>query len=147
MCIRDRYKGSDGIERNTFFNSTYVANLLGGKEFKFSNKWILSVDARVSHAGGRRYTPIDLEQSIAQGREIRDRSQLWEAQYDPYFRTDLKISVRNNQPKYSQIWSVDLTNLTFRRNIFGQSYNAERERIIPTYQRGFFPNVLYQIVF
>jgi len=142
-----QYEGSDQIKRNTFFNTNYVANLLGGKEFQFSDKWLLSLDARVTYAGGRRYTPIDLEQSIAQGREIKDRSRLWEAQYDPYFRADFKIGVRNNQPKFSQIWSIDLTNLTFRRNIFGQSFNAERGRITNSYQRGFFPNVLYQIVF
>jgi len=142
-----QYTGSDGIERNTFFNSNYVTNLLTGKEFQFSDKWIFSLDTKITYAGGRRYTPIDLNQSIVEGREIRDISQRFEAQYEPYFRTDFKISVRNNMPKYSQIWSIDLTNLTGRRNIFSKSYNIQREKISNTYQRGFFPNVQYQIVF
>jgi len=142
-----KYEGSDGIKRNTFFNSNYVTNFLAGKGFQISDKWIFTLDTKVTYAGGRRYTPIDLSQSIARGREVRDNSQLFEAQYTPYFRADIKISVRNNHPKFSQIWSVDLTNLTGRRNVFNRSYNTGRERISTTYQRGFFPNVLYQILF
>lgn len=142
-----KYKGSDDIERNTFFNSNYVTNLLVGKEFPFSDKWTLALDTRITYAGGRRFTPINLKESIAQRRTIRDDNQILEAQYTPYFRVDFKISVRNNQPKFSQIWAVDLTNLTFRRNAFSQFYDVQRERIATTSQRGFFPNVLYQILF
>ena len=142
-----QYKGSDGIERNTFYNSNYVANALLGKEFKFSDKWTLTLDTKVTYAGGRRFTPINLEQSIEQGREIRDVDQAFEAQYTPYFRTDFKIGVRNNGKKFAQFWSVDLTNLTFRRNEFSRFYSASRETIRSSSQRGFFPNVTYQITF
>ena len=33
-----KYKGSDGIERNTAFNGNYVFNALAGKEFKIKAK-------------------------------------------------------------------------------------------------------------
>lgn len=142
-----KYKGSDGIERNTFFNSNYVTNFLVGKEFKFSDQFSLTLDARVNYAGGRRYTPFDLEASKAAGRGIRDQEQILEAQYGDYFRTDFKIGIRHNAKKYSQIWSIDLVNLTGRQNEFEKIYSSSREEVRTTHQRGFFPNVFYQIVF
>jgi len=58
-----KYEGSDLIERNTLYNGQYVVNGLAGKEFNVgSNKAnTLSFDARVTYAGGRRYTPIGFE--------------------------------------------------------------------------------------
>ena len=66
------YVGSDGVERNTAFNGRYVFNLLGGKEWKVGkdNRNALSADLKFTNAGGRAYTPIDLESSIATGREV-----------------------------------------------------------------------------
>lgn len=142
-----QYKGSDGIRRNTFSNSNYVTNALAGKEIKFNDQWTLSFDNRITYAGGRRYTPIDLNQSRIQNQEVLQKNQIFEGRYSPYFRADFKMSVRNNQPKFSQIWSLDLTNLTGRRNELDKFYNTNSQNIITTYQRGFFPNILYQIVF
>jgi len=142
-----KFTPSDGIERNTFFNSNYVANLLVGKEFKFNDKVTLMLDTKITQAGGRRYTPIDVAASIAADREVRDMTRIYEGQYAPYFRADFKIGVRVNGKKVSQLWSVDLTNLTFRRNELSKSYSRSREAISTTYQRGFFPNVTYQITF
>ncbi|MEM8526887.1 MAG: TonB-dependent receptor [Bacteroidota bacterium] len=142
-----KYKGSDGIERNTFFNSNYVTNLLIGKEFRFNERFSLTADARVNYAGGRRYTPFDLAASKAAGRGILEREREFEAQYGDYARFDFKIGIRHNAPKFSQIWSIDLVNLTGRQNEFQKSYSARTETIRTSYQRGFFPNVLYQILF
>ena len=60
-----KYKGSDGIERNTAFNGKYVFNILGGKEWKVGseNRNKISTDLKCTYAGGRAYTPIDLEAS------------------------------------------------------------------------------------
>ncbi|MEM0993613.1 MAG: TonB-dependent receptor [Bacteroidota bacterium] len=142
-----KYVASDGIERNTFFNSNYVTNFLVGKEFAFNDQLALTIDTRVNYAGGRRYTPFDLEASKAAGRGIRDQEQIFEAQYGDYFRLDFKIGIRHNAPKYSQIWSIDLVNLTGRQNEAEKFYSRTNQAINTTYQRGFFPNVFYQIVF
>ena len=50
-----KYKGSDGVERNTAFNSNYIVNILLGKEFKFGkNKQnAFTLDTKVTTAGGR----------------------------------------------------------------------------------------------
>jgi len=141
------YAGSDKVRRNTLFNTNYVSNFLVGKEFKLNEKFAITVDARVTYAGGRRYTPILLEESIAEGETVRDETQIFEDRYKDYFRPDLKIGFRQNAKKFSQTFSVDLQNFTGAQNIFIQDFKASTNSIATTYQRGFFPDVRYQILF
>lgn len=142
-----KYKGSDGIERNTAFNGNYVVNFLMGKEFKVGENGILSLDTKVTYAGGRRYTPIDLEASILAGEEIRTDQLSYTQQYDPYARWDFKIGYKLNHKKYAQSIALDIRNVTGRENIFLESYNDRSKEIETTYQTGFFPVVLYSVYF
>ena len=142
-----KYEGSDEVSRNTFFNSNYVFNVLVGKEFVLSKKLSITLDGRFNYAGGRRFTPFDIEKSIERGEGVRDESQRFEGQYDPYIRPDIKIGIRHNAKKYSQTWSVDLQNFIGRKNVFNQSWNETNNEIDTAYQRGFFPDVRYQILF
>lgn len=141
------YKGLDGVQRNTYYNSNYVSNALIGKEFVLSNHFTITLDARVNYAGGRRYTPVDLEASKLAGVEVLDDTQVFEAQYDPYFRPDFKLGFRHNTKKYTQSFSVDLQNFVGRKNIFVIRYDPVAEQLNTINQRGFFPDVRYQITF
>jgi len=142
-----KYEGTDNIERNTFFNSNYVVNALAGKEVYLNDKLALTFDARLTISGGRRYTPIDLEASVAAGEEIRFEDRAYEEQFDPYIRPDVKIGLRTNGKKVSQTFFIDLQNFIGRQNVFNQSFNEQTGQIQTTYQRGFFPDVRYQILF
>ena len=142
-----KYKGSDNVERNTLFNGNYVFNALGGKEFQIGKNKTLSFDTKFTLAGGRRYTPVDLQTSALQGQEVRFENLAFSEQYDDYFKIDFKITFRLNGKKVSQEWLVDLTNVTNRQNIFQQTYNAKANAIETNYQRGLFPNVQYKIYF
>ncbi|MFY8108802.1 MAG: TonB-dependent receptor [Bacteroidia bacterium] len=145
-----KYKGSDGIERNTAFNGRYVFNILTGKEWKIGkekrNKF--SSDLKFTNAGGRAYTPIDLTASNTLGREQLS-SNVNSTYYSNYYRIDLKVSLTLNgrKRKISQTISLDLQNITDHDNVFSQSYNDREQSINTTYQLGFFPNVIYKLQF
>lgn len=141
------YKGSDGISRSTAFNTNYVFNFLAGKEWILSDKLTLTLDGKVTLAGGRPVTPIDLETSQLVGAEVRDDSRAFEERLDDFMRFDLKLGMRWNGTKYSQEFFVDLQNLTNRDNVFLQGYNPDTGQVNTSYQRGFFPNVFYRIYF
>ena len=141
-----KYKGSDQIERNSLFNSNYVFNGLAGKEFKIKQHR-LSFDTKVTYAGGRRYTPVDLDASLAAHKEVLDNTQILAQRYKPYFKLDFKISFKQNLKRISQEWALDLTNITNHKNIFQKAYSVEENKVKTTYQRGFFPNMLYKIYF
>ncbi len=145
--FESKYKGSDGIERNTAFNGNYVFNFLAGKEWKVGESNLFSLDFKTTYAGGRRYSPINLEASRLADVEIRDESQAFSQQYDPYFRIDVKVGFRQNFKKFSQAFFFDVRNVTNHQNIFTYGYSPSTNDIRTTYQTGLFPIMLYTIYF
>jgi len=144
-----KYKGSDGIERNSTFNYGYVANVLGGREWKMGSRSALTLDLRLSTIGGRYATPVDLHQSMAQRKEVLDETRYNSEQLDAYLRFDTKFGFRINSKKrkLSQTFYLDLQNVTNRENIFLQRYNPLYNRVGKVNQIGFFPDLLYRIQF
>ncbi|MFN7116723.1 MAG: TonB-dependent receptor [Saprospiraceae bacterium] len=146
-----QYKGSDGIERNTAFNNNYVVNLLAGKEFRFGEgkRNAFTFDTRISTAGGRYYTPIDLEASKAKGDEVLQETLAFSERYTPYFRFDVKLGYTKNSKtrKFSQQFFLDFQNITNRENIFQKRYNDLTNEVNNVYQSGFFPDILYRVQF
>jgi len=145
--FESKYRGYDGILRNTAYNGNYVFNALGGYEFKLGKHNSLGFDLRMVFAGGKRYTPIDIPESILKSRTIYDWSQAYELQYDPYFTLDLKISFKMNMKKYDQELGLDIKNLTNHKNIFQQVYNPNSGEIKTDYQQGFFPVIYFKVHF
>jgi hypothetical protein len=142
-----KFKGSDGVERSTAFNGNYIFNLLGGKEFRLGEKFVLAFDLKTTYAGGRRYTPINIAASKLAAEEILFEDQLFTKKHTDYFRLDFKTTLKFNGKKMTQEFSVDLQNITNQQNIFQTGYNPSNEQIGTVYQRGFFPNVQYRVNF
>jgi hypothetical protein len=142
-----KYKGSDGIERNTAFNGKYVLNMLLGKEFPVKQKGAFIVDCKTTIAGGKYYTPINLSASIAKGDGQYEEDKAFSKQFSPFFKADVKIGYRLNGKKISQEWQVYIENLTNHKNVLMQSYSRSKKEITTTYQLGFFPMVLYRMHF
>ena len=144
-------KTKDNIWRSTAFNNNIVWNLLGGKEWKVGKAQLNAItwDFKVSTSGGRFYTPIDLDASIAANSSELDDSQAYEERYAPYFRIDTKIGYRKNNAnkKISQTFYIDFQNLTNQENILTQYYNKDKQQIDDVYQRGFFPDLLWSVEF
>lgn len=143
-----KYKGSDGIERNTAFNTSYVLNVLGGKEFNIGKKGhILSFNVKGSTIGGRYTTPIDLAKSEVEGRAVYDNSRAYAQRLDNYFRIDVKLSYRREYKKSTLEVSLDLQNVTNNKNIFSEGYDPIANRLYYNYQQGFFPVPMVRYTF
>ncbi|HYG37165.1 MAG TPA: TonB-dependent receptor [Cytophagales bacterium] len=141
------YKGSDGIRRRSEFNGNYAANALGGYELKMgkSQNTVLAIGGKFTIAGGRRFTPIDPEESKAEGEAVYIDSLSYSKQYKPYWRTDIRVSIRKSHKKFSHELSLDLINSFNTRNILTQTYDARNNRVILEYQLGFLPLLNYII--
>ncbi|MDX1942976.1 MAG: TonB-dependent receptor [Saprospiraceae bacterium] len=146
-----KYKGSDGTERNTAFNNGYVFNFLAGKEFKIGKdkRNALSFDTKLTTAGGRYYTPVDLEASKVAGEEVLQEDLAFSERNTPYFRWDVKFgyTINSKTKKFSQQFFLDLQNVTNNENIFQRRYNDLTNEVNNVYQSGFFPDLLYRIQF
>lgn len=148
-----KYKGSDGIWRDNAFNSNYVFNFLGGKEFRVGKKkkdarYIkkLVIDGKVNWAGGQRYTPIDLEASRKAGASVYVTEEAYARQLPQYFRLDARVGYKWIGNKTTQEIALDIRNLTNRMNPFYIRYNSNTGEIE---KKGFgmTPELLYRIRF
>ena len=149
---QSKYTASDGKERNSAFNGRYVLNLLGGKEWKLGKEKrnAVAADLKVTYAGGRYYTAIDLAASQRLNHEqLQGDDYAYASNYPDYFRMDVKVgfTLNSRAKKLSQTISLDLQNVTNNKNVFSQSYDDRNRSISTTYQLGFFPNFIYKIQF
>ena len=145
--FESKYKGFDGIERNTAFNGNFVLNALAGYEFKIGKNNILSFDTKATWAGGKRYVPIDIAASINKHETVYDNTEAYENRYPDYLRFDIRINFKLNNKRISQEWAIDIQNITNHKNIFRQQFNSRSNKIATDYQMGFFPMMLYRIKF
>lgn len=146
-----RYKGSDGIERNSTFNNGTVFNVLAGREWKIGSggRVAFTTDIKMTSAGGRYYTPVDLQQSIAENREVLDETRYNSERYSSYFRLDPRLGLRINSRKrrIAHTFYLDLQNITSNKNVFTQRFSRTTQRVGIVNQVGFMPDILYRIQF
>lgn len=144
-----KYKGSDGVERNTAFNGNYTANLLAGAEFNLDpdKRKVLTVNGKFTLAGGKRYVPIDLDRSISNNEAEYNYDEAYSNKYSDYSRLDAKIGFKLNGKKVTQEWAFDIQNILGKKNVFQKVYNPTTRSIQTEYQLGFFPMMTYRILF
>ena len=146
------YTGSDNIERNTGFNGKFVYNVLAGKEFKVGKEKrnSLTFDIKYTHAGGRYYTPVDLEASqLINFQVLKGDDYAFTARNPNFFRLDVKVgyTMNSKKRKIAQSWYLDIQNVTNHKNVFAQRYNPLNGQINTAYQIGLFPNFVYKLQF
>jgi hypothetical protein len=143
-----KYKGSDGVLRNTDFNGKYATNLLFAKEFKFK-KSSIDLGAKWTMVGGRWYGPVDETASAAAQEIVYVSDTRNTLQFDPYRRFDVKIDYKINRKGMTHTIAVDLVNLAGFKNILTLSYAPQPEGsfIKTEYQLGFLPVFFYRVDF
>jgi hypothetical protein len=142
-----KYKGGDGVERDTRFNTNYVVNILGGKEWTIRKKNIFGVNLKGSVTGGEWYVPIDLAASVQQHREVLDEPQAYRQRLPAFCYLDLTLTYRTNHKKFSGIWAIQLKNLLNAKPVNGYVYNDFNQSVEPVKSMGIVPFVSYKIEF
>lgn len=144
-----RYQGSDNIWRNTRYNGNYITSLTAGKDFRIgkAKQHIIGLNMKIFWAGGNRYTPIDIEASIAEGEQVRDRTREYEEKMGDYFRLDTRVHFRQNFKKFAWEFSIDIQNTTNRKNEFRRRFDVETQQVRKRYQQGILPVARLRIEF
>ncbi|MFT7591492.1 MAG: hypothetical protein ACI9UJ_001415, partial [bacterium] len=150
-----KYKGSDGVERNTDFNGNYIFNFLGGYEYKLGKKQknALILGMKYTVGGGKRFSPIDTAATKLDGASvILDGSRRNIYQFEDYSRLDFKIGLRMNTKKTTHEISIDIANILDTQNVLKESYIDDPENpgskiFAKEYQLGRLPNFWYKFNF
>src|SRR5690606_24940032 len=107
----------------------------------------LSLNLKLAYAGGKRYVPIDIEASKLAHESVYNWNNAYENKHANYFRTDVKLAFKLDWRRIDHEWAINFQNITNQKNIFGESYNPQTQKIQRQYQLGFFPAFLYRITF
>jgi hypothetical protein len=142
-----KYRASDGEIRNSLFNGSFIVNLLGGYEWQLQKQNAISVDGRISWAGGLRVIPIDLEASRDAGKTVRDYSRAYEDRANDYFRADLRVAYKLNRPKATWTFAADIQNVTNHINPFFKQYNPDTDQVEQVSQIGIIPAGVIRVNF
>jgi hypothetical protein len=149
-----KYRGSDGILRNTDYNGNYALNALAGREFALGKRSSFTLGAKVTYAGGKRYSYPDLVRSLEAAETVPRDSGRNSRRFDPYFRADLKIGFKINRKRFTHEIAIDLVNIFNTRNVLALTFNTNYQPGQPIekafYQEtqlGFLPLFYYKLDF
>ena len=124
-----------------------MINLLGGKEWTIRSKNILGVNLKCSFTGGEYYVPIDLEQSIAQNREVLNEKAAYTLRLPSFLYMDLTLSYRTNHRKFSGIWALQIRNLLNQKPVMGYAYDDFNHTVETQRSLGIIPLLSYKVEF
>lgn len=122
-----KFKGDEGIERDTRFNTNYVVNLLYGKEWVLGvqQNRILGVNARLNFFGGKRTTLVDEVASRLVQDVVYQSSHLYEMRESDKVILNITVNYRINKPQHASIWSLQLMNMLLTPENYGDFYNYQ----------------------
>ena len=147
-----KYKGSDGIERNTRWNGNYIFNATAGKEWRWTQREgsidaVFGANARVAYIGGFRTTPIDVQASAEAGETIYNSEEAFTIRQKDYFRTDLRFYYKRNKARYSSTLALDIQNATNAQNEAFSYYDTLQQQIVIKNQLGLIPLLSWRLEF
>ncbi len=145
---QSKYTASNNKEYNTRYNGNQIINLNAGKDFVSKNKRrALGIGGRFVYAGGYRTTPIDLVSSQQKGETIYYQNQAYTNQLPYYLRGDIRISMKWNRKKVTSTLSIDIQNVSNRKNVYDHFYDVKSNSIKTYYQTGLIPVLNYKLEF
>lgn len=142
-----KYKGGDGIERNTRYNQNYVLNLLMGKEWRIRTNNIFSLNGKFTILGGPRYTPVDEKESIRYKYVIYNNAMLYEEQLPTNYYLDISLNYRINKAKCSHAIIFQIKNLLMQKDIIGYTFNYKTNSTEPFEISNMYPYFSYRFEF
>ena len=147
--FKSKYKGGDGIWRNTRLARGYIFNLLGGKEWMVGKQKqnMFSLNSRLFLHGGDRYTPLD-EDKTHDLKEIEfDETRAYSKKFDPAINGDISPSYKINKRKLSHEFSIKVLNVGGYTGMHYYEYNENTNNIKKEKGVGLIPNISYKIQF
>lgn len=149
-----KYTALDGVERNTAFNSNYLANLLFGKEFTQLGKkknQTFAINTKLFFGGGKRIVPLlrDGNGQLAVNPSTNtywDYDKAYEKYLDDIYTITLSLSYKWNRPKRTHELFLNIDNLTNNKPRLSEYYDpSESGSVGYLTPVGVFPNLMYRL--
>lgn len=149
---KSEYKGVDQVWRPTLYDRGWVANAVGGKEWKIKKRHILSANLSFTAMGGRRHTPFDDVRTAALfaagiPHVAYDESRAMEEQTDPVLDLSLNVTFRINGKRVGHVFGLDYMNILANEEPYEDFYDFRTHKPKIVYSYLSVPNISYAIHF
>lgn len=147
--FESRYRGGDGVWRNTRFNRSFLSNFLFGREWMVGrNKQnIFNANVRISYQGGDRYSPVDEEASIIMEDVEYNENQAFSKKLPAAFLGHFTVSYKINKKNMAHEFAIKVLNATGYKEFYGHRYNFKTNTVDENRESIVIPNVSYKIEF
>jgi hypothetical protein len=146
-----KYKAGDGNWYNTYYNTSFVSNLLAGRDFYLgkNKRNSIGINAKALFRGGYRYTPVDVAQSLKSKKIIYLTSKTYESQLPDFIRIDAGINFRRNNSGFSWVVMIDVQNLSDQNNVFNKRFSYQTGKVVTSnvYSIGRVPVINFRLEF
>lgn len=147
---RSEYATLNNVWRSTRFDGGHTLNLTSGREFsklKKEKTVINGISSRVAWLGGFRDTPVDPEASAEAGYTVYDQQRAFTQKLDDYFRIDMRLYRKWNRKGRNSMLSLDIQNLTNRKNPQYHYFDSVQGRVLTKEQLGLIPILSWRMEF
>jgi hypothetical protein len=144
-----KYKGGDGVWRDTRFNKHFVFNFLVGKEWQTGKlkQNTFGLNTRFTYQGGNRYSPVDEAASLLIKDVVYDETRAFSKQSDPILNASFTVSYKVNKKSVSHEFALKVLNATGQPDFYGYHYNLLKHSIDKDLATVVLPNLSYKIQF
>jgi hypothetical protein len=144
-----KYRGGDGVWRNTRYNRHFLTNVLGGKEWMLGRKRqnILGVNIRLNWMGGGYYTPLDEAASLAEQRPVEDENRVMDSQNPAVFVAHVTVNLKINRQGLAHEFGIKMLNVTGKKEFVNFDYNYRTGQMDKTEAAISIPNIYYKVTF
>jgi hypothetical protein len=129
-----KYRASNSYWYSTYYNSNFVFNFVGGKEFKVGayHQNALGLNLRNIARGGYRFTPPDYTLSQTRKTLIYDLDQVYGSHLPFFDRMDFGVNYRINKRNSALNFSLDIQNVLNRHNVYRRNFTYVKGTIVET---------------
>ncbi len=144
-----RYCGGDGVWRHSRFDRNFVANLVGGREWKTGRQKnnLFSINLKFTLMGGDRVTSVDLSASQATGETVEDMTRAFSQQKSTAPILSLSLNYRVNKKRHAGIWEFSFINMLGYRELNRYYYDRTTQSVRKDENQLVIPNLSYRIEF
>jgi len=147
--FESRYQTDTEIWYNTRFNQNYLFNFLVGKEFRLGSQKqnVFGLNLRFSYQGGQRFSPVDLDASIAERDVVYNEMTPFFERAQSGLVSHVTLSYEWNKKRTSQRVALKILNATGYEEFLGHRFNLRTSQVEEFREALMIPNLSYRISF
>lgn len=146
--FKSKWTNAQGRTFNTRFGRDYSVNFVSGKEWTKQVKHrTFGLNLKILNSGGLRHSEIDVQASVAAGKEIFVKDSYYSQRGPAYFRVDVGSYLKWNKRRATHTLNVEVQNLTNRENYYSSYFDAKAGKVRSEGQVGLLPNLSYKVEF